>query len=134
MPYTGGDTIEITYNHPLGSGTLFLKANEDGNLKLGGYESNDDNNAITGDGQLIEQLNRVRGSYESPPVAWDMVDKDELTVLNNMAGHPDLGDWTISLINGTVWAGKGRPVGEIIGNTNTALIPLKLAFQSLKRQ
>ena len=130
MPYTGGDTIEITYNHPIiGSGSLFLKSNEDGTIDKGGYRSNDDANAITGDGKMIDQLNRVRGMFEAPPVAWDMIDQDELTKLNDMAGSPVLADWTITLISGAIWGGKGRPVGDIQGNVNTSVIALKIAFE-----
>lgn len=130
MTFVGGDILEITYNHPvIGSGTIFCKANEDGTLDPGGFRSNDDQNSITGDGRLIDQLNRVRGSFETPPIAWDMTDQDELEKLSNMTESPILGDWTISSISGAVWGGRGKPVGDIQGNTNTAQITLKLAFE-----
>jgi hypothetical protein len=129
MPYTGGDILEITYNHPsLGSGSLFLKANEDGTLDVGGYMSNDDANSITGNGEFIDQINRKRGFFESPPVAWDMVDKKELGILSKMAESPVLADWTITSISGAIWGGKGKPVGDIQGNTNTAQVGLKISF------
>ncbi|MCJ7802758.1 MAG: hypothetical protein MUP82_10425 [Candidatus Marinimicrobia bacterium] len=133
--YTGGDILEMTYNHPtVGAGSLFLKANEDGTVDPGGYRSNDDDNMITGDGQFIDQINRSRGSFESPPVAWDMVDKDELEILAKMAGSPLLADWTITSISGAIWGGKGKPVGDIKGITNSANIGLKIAFSGeLKR-
>lgn len=130
MPYTGGDVIEMTYNHPLiGSGSIFLKSNEDGTIDEGGYRSNDDANGITGDGKFLDQMNRVRGSFEAPPIAWDMIDKDELSILSNLAASPILSDWTITLISGALWGGKGKPVGDIQGNTNTALITVKIAFE-----
>ena len=43
-----------------------------------------------------------------------------------------LGDWTITSINGAVYGGKGKPVGDLQGNTNTSLITLKLAFEKLE--
>ncbi len=130
MAFTGGDITEITYNHEdLGSGTIFCKANEDGTIDRGGYRSNDDQNAITGDGQMIDQMNRVRASVETPPIAWDMTDRDELDKLTLMAGSPKLADWTITHISGAIWAGKGKPVGDIQGSTNSAQVGLTIHFQ-----
>ena len=128
--YVGGDILEITYNHSvIGSGTIFCKANEDGTLDPGGYRSNDDANAITGDGKMIDQINRVRGSFETPPIAWDMTDADELQKLSDMSESPVLADWTISSISGAIWGGRGKPVGDIQGVTNTSQISLKIAFE-----
>ena len=129
MAYTGGDILEITYNHPtVGAGTIYCKSNESGTIDPGGYRSEDDANLVTGAGELIDQMNRVRSSFETPPIAWDMTDRDEIVNLADMAASPVLGDWTINHLNGKVWAGKGKPVGDINGDTNTALITLKLAF------
>ena len=128
--FVGGDIIEIKYTHPqLGSGTLYCKANEDGTMDRGGFRTNDDVNSVTGAGEMIVQLNRALASFESPPIAWDMTDKDELEKLNKLAGHPVNADWTITSVNGAIYGGNGRPVGEVTGNTNTAQITLKLAFE-----
>ena len=128
--YVGGDIVELRYTHPvLGSGTLFCKAAEDGTLDYGGYRTSDDANMVTGDGQMIVQLNRSLGSFETPPIAWDMTDKDELEKLNALSASPQNADWTITSVSGAIWGGKGRPVGDLPGNTNTAQITLKLAFE-----
>lgn len=130
MAFQGGDIIEITYNHEdFGSGAIYCKANEDGTVDPGGYRSNDDANMITGDGQFIDQINRVRASFEAPPIAWDMTDVDELDKLRKMAASPKLGDWTINHISGKIWGGKGKPVGDVQGTTNAANVTLKLAFE-----
>ncbi len=135
MAFTGGDFTEATYNHEdLGSGTIFFKANEDGTVDLGGYRSNDDQNAITGDGQIIDQMNRVRASIETPPVAWDMLERDELNALTLMAESPKKADWTLTHISGAIFAGKGKPVGDVQGSTNAANVGLTLHFdKKLKR-
>ncbi len=128
--FTGGDIREITYNHPtIGAGSLQCKSNEDGTLDFGGFRANDDDNSVTGDGSMIVQLNKRLGSFETPPIAWDMVDADELDKLVQLSESPVLADWTIQSISGAIWGGKGRPVGDIQGNTNTAQIGLKLAFE-----
>jgi len=132
MGYTGGDTIEMTYNHDtLGSGSFFFKANEDGTVDQGGRRSNDDANMITGNGRFIDQMNLVRASFETPPIAWDMIDQDELTKLKDLAGSPILANWTITNISGKIWGGMGKPVGDIQGNVNTAQITVKIAFEKL---
>ena len=128
MAFNGGDTIEITYNHPtVGSGSLFCKAQEDGIIKRGGYNSQDDDGMITGDGQRIDSIQRFPWSYEAPPIAWDMTNQDEQNKLMLMAESPVEGDWTIQNISGAIFAGTGKPVGEIPGNTNSVQVILKLA-------
>lgn len=130
MSAVGGDIIEVTYNHPtLGGGTLYCKANEDGTVDLGGYRSEDDDNSITGDGQMIDKLTYTRPSVELPPIKWDMTNEDELQKLVNMTESPVLATWTVNHINGKIWSGRGKPVGDLKGATNTSLVSLKLAFE-----
>jgi len=131
MPFSGGDIIEITYNHAtLGSGTLFCKSAEDATLSKGGVRNVDDDNNITGNRQLILVKNIMQGFFQSPPIAWDMTDQEEDEKLNKLAESLILANWTISIINGVSYGAKGTVVGDIIGNTNTGLIEsIKLAFE-----
>jgi hypothetical protein len=123
----GGDILEITYNHPsLGSGVLFAKANEDSTFDEGGFRSNDDESMVDGGGNMIDQINRVRWSFEST-ISWDMNNREELAKLVAMAGSPAPADWTITHINGSVFSGKGKPVGDLKANGNQATMPLKLS-------
>ena len=127
--FTGGDILEITYNHEVeGSGTLFCKSGEDGTLDMGGFRTDDDAASLASNGKMINKINRVLGSFEAT-IAWDMTDQDELDKLRKMAASSFLADWTISSISGAIWGGKGKPVGDLKGNTNTAVISLKLAFE-----
>ncbi len=126
MP-VGGDIIEITFNHPsLGSGTLKPKSAEDSTYNIGGFRSEDDMNKIAGDGEAIDTINRTRWAFEVP-ASWDMNGANELELLAEMSGSPVPADWTFTNINGTVWGGKGKPVGETPGNGNTAIITLKVS-------
>jgi len=121
---TGGDIIEITYNHPtLGSGVIFAKSNEDSTFDLGGFRSNDDANMIDGSGTFIDQINRKRWKF-SVMVAWNMNDANELEKIAQLSESSLLGDWTFSSINGTVWTGKGKPVGDYEGNGNNPTFTL----------
>lgn len=125
--FSGGDLLEISYKHPtLGSGTWFPKSSEDGTVDPGGYRSNDDANMITGDGQMIDQINRVRWSFDGV-VAWDMAISDELDQARKLASSPLPADWTITHLNGTVWGGKGKLVGDVKSNTNTSQMSVKIA-------
>lgn len=127
MAFTGGDLIEATYNHPTeGSGTIYLKGGEDIQVDYGGYVADDDDAAVTGDGQMIDKLNRKRWSV-STTVAWDMTDRDELDRLQRLQNSPVLADWTFAHINSAIWVGKGKPVGDIKGAGQDATIPLKVA-------
>ena len=125
--FVAGDLTEITYNHPsLGTGRLYPKAGEDSTFDYGGYTSADDANMIAGNGQMIDKMSAKRWSL-SATIAWDMNDTNELSKLSALAASPVQADWTITHINGTVWGGKGKPVGDIQGNGNAGTIALKIS-------
>jgi hypothetical protein len=123
----GGDILEITYNHPtLGTGVIYPKASEDSTFDTGGFRANDDANMIDGAGNMIDQLNRVRWSVETT-VAWDMNLRKDLETLSAQSSSPLLGDWTFTHVNGVVYGGKGKPVGDMQGNGNAATFSLKIS-------
>lgn len=123
----GGDIIEVTYNHPtLGTGTFYPKSGEDSTFDTGGFRSNDDANMIDGGGNMIDQMSQVRPFFEVP-VANDQNTREDAVKIAALAASPVLADWTITVINGTVWGMKGKPVGDIQANVNQATIPLKVA-------
>ncbi len=127
MAFVGGDIVEITSNHPtLGSITIFPKSSEDSTFNKGGFRREDDMSKVAGDGSSIDTINRNRWAVEVP-VAWDMNDANEMDKLVDLAENPVVSEWTFTHINGTVWGGKGAPVGEIAGNGNTAIITLKVS-------
>jgi hypothetical protein len=128
MPkYIGGDLIEITCNHPtLGSLNFATKSNETYTLDPGGNRSEDDANMISGNGVMIDKVNRVRWSFEGPLMA-DFDSNQELDILPKLAESSEQGTWTISHISGVVWRGRGKHVGDISIDTNTAQITVKLA-------
>jgi hypothetical protein len=127
MAFIGGDLISISYKHPtLGSGTWYPKSAEDGNVDNGGYNSTDEANGITGAGQMITTINRKRWMVEVT-VGWDMANTDEVAKAGLLAGSPVDADWIFEHINGTVWGGKGRPVGDLQGSTDKATTKMKIA-------
>lgn len=133
MAANGGDILEVTFNHPtLGGGTFFPKANEDSMFDIGGFRSNDEANGIDGGGRMIDQMNRVRWSLETT-IASDMGSSSnsnatsDLQMLKLLASSSVQADWTISHINGSVWKGKGKPVGDIQANGNAGTIAFKVA-------
>ncbi len=124
---TGGDIIEITFNHPtLGTGTIFPKAGEDSTYDVGGFRSNDDANSIDGGGNMIDQMNRVRPMFEIV-VANDMNTNQTLEQLAALAASPVAADWTFSIVNGCVYGMTGKPVGDLQGEINKATFKLKVA-------
>lgn len=125
--YIGGDLLEVTCNHPtLGSFSFAAKSNESYTVDSGGPRSNDDSNAITGNGEFIDQINRVRWSFEGPLLA-DFISKQEIENFPKLAGSPELGTWTFSHISGVVWRGRGKIVGDIQIDTNTAQVTIKIS-------
>lgn len=126
MSAIGGDLLEITFNHPtIGTGIFQMKSAEDSSFDLGGVRATDDKQGVTGNGSPIYQLNNNRWQV-SGTAEWDMNNRDDLAKLALLAAHPVDADWTIGHINGVVWGGKGRPVGDMEGNGNSATIEIML--------
>lgn len=124
--YTFGDVDEIVCQHTLGEFRFNPKSNESATIDKGGIRANDDANQLTSNGQMMSQMNRVRWGVECP-VAVDMINDVELENVSKLAAHPDLGTWTFSMINGAVYKGKGRPVGDIQTDSNAGTMTLKIA-------
>lgn len=124
--YTFGDVDEIVCQHTLGEFRFNPKSNESATIDKGGIRANDDANQLTSNGQMMSQMNRVRWGVECP-VAVDMINDVELENVSKLAAHPDLGTWTFSMINGAVYKGKGRPVGDIQMDSNAGTMTLKIA-------
>ena len=123
----GGDILEITFNHPtIGTGTIRAKAAEDSSFDLGGFRSADDASMVDGGGEMIDQINQVRWKFEVM-VVWDMNDRLDLEKINLLAASPVQADYTVSHINGSIYGGKGKPVGDYSGNANQATLPLILS-------
>lgn len=127
MAAVGGDIKEVTYNHPtLGAGSFFPKAGEDSTFDPGGFRVNDDANSVDGTGNTIKQINAVRWSCEVT-ISHDTNDRQEAEKIADLAAHPVDADWTISHINGTIWGGKGCPVGDIQFNGNAGTMSFKIS-------
>lgn len=121
-----GDITEINVSHPtVGSFTLFPKANEDNTIDTGGFRNNDDSNQITGNGELILQKNKVRGSIECI-VENDANTREDLEKMVAVCNSPELAEWTYSHVSGAVWKITGQPVGDLQSSLNTGVFTLKV--------
>jgi len=123
---TGGSILEINCKHPtLGSITFEPFADEDGTLDPGGIRSNDDNKMIGGSGTMVDTMTMTRWSLEVAVIN----DMDRLDFENAvaLAASPIQGDWTFTHINGKVYAGKGKPVGDMTASTKDSKFTLKIA-------
>lgn len=124
--FVGGDIVEITFNHPtLGSGVLFPKASEDNTYDLGGIRGNDDKNMVTSGGVNIRQLNNT-GWRANATCANDMNVGLDIEKINALAADPTEADWTLTHVNGSVYGGKGAPLGDVVNNVNKATFSLIL--------
>jgi len=128
MASHGGDIVEVTYNHPtLGSGTFFAKANEDSTFDPGGFRVDDDMDSVSGDGESIRKKTRKRWSVEMV-MAQDMNNRQDVeNKLVPLAEADEEAEWTIEHSNGTVYTGKGSPVGDLQWNANAATFTLKVS-------
>ena len=133
MASFGGDISEITFNHDtIGSGIFTPKAGEGNTFDPGGIRNSDDSNGVSGDGEMIIIKNRVRAGFEIT-VANDMNIRNDVAKIAELAASPDLAEYTVSMLNGTVWSGFGIPVGDIVPDTNAATVSLKIASGGFKK-
>ena len=127
MAAIGGDIIEVTCNHPtLGDYTFLPKGAEDSTYDLGGFRSADEANNVDGSGAMIDVMNRVRWSFEMT-YAWEQITTDDLQNMKALAADPVPGTWTFTHINGTVYSGLGKPVGDIQANGNAGTFSVKIS-------
>lgn len=125
--YVGGDLVEITCNHPiLGNFTFATKSNESYTLDPGGKRSNDDTASVTGNGQMIDQINIKRWVFEGPIMA-DFSSGNEIDNLPKLAESPQQATWTFEHTSGIVWKGKGKFVGDIQVDLNTCQLTAKIS-------
>ena len=130
---TGGDILEITYNHPtIGSGVLYPKAGEDNSYFPGGVTTGSDANMITAAGAPIWQQNRTRG-YFVVTCANEQNSKQDLEKIIELSASPVEADWTFSVINGVTYGGKGKPVDVPEGNINQCTFSLRVEGGQFKK-
>ena len=133
MATGAGDWLEIRVTHPtLGPHTFYPKANEGNNFDKGGIRTNDDASQIAGSGEMIYQMNQVRGSLEITCADDANVRKDS-DFANALSASPVEASWVCSHINGSTWGFNGKPVGDIVTDTNAGTFAMKLAFANAKK-
>jgi len=119
MSYQGGDMIEITANHDtIGSYTFSIPSEEDATVDLGGIKSEI---TVAGDGSSIDTMTRKPWKFEVP-VCWDVLDVNTLDILQRMQESPVHTDFTFTNISGAIFAGKGKPVGDLTGSMKDSKI------------
>lgn len=120
-----GDILSLTSNHPtLGSFVYKVLRTQDNTLDTGGDRTNDDINMKTGANEMVWQINGKGGQLNVTVV--DDMQKKTAERLSQEAGALADSTWTLSHINGFVYSGEGRPVGDIIPNVNTGALTLKI--------
>ena len=127
MAVTGGDVLECRYNNDnVGEGVFYIKSGEDMTFDEGGFRNEDEASAMSGSGEAIYKMNQNRWMVEGP-IVWNMITTNELERLTQLAEDLLETQWTFRHINGTIWAGTGKVVGDIQGTTQDANIPIKLS-------
>jgi hypothetical protein len=122
---TGGDLIEATYsNADTGNGRFSFMATEDGTFDLGGLKTQDDVK-VDGSGAPIYIMHRKPWMVEGT-IRWDLLVGNDLSNLQDLSASTKESDWTFSHVSGTVWTAKGKPVGDITGNTGQATAGFKI--------
>lgn len=128
MAYTGSGVLEVTYNNPqVGQGTLYPKDGEDYKIDLGGKRSDDDTGNATTSGKRINKISVVCSKFELPPIAWDKTSKNELGIVQKLAGATVGTTFTVTCLDGNVFQMQnGYPVGDLEGEGMAATIAVTL--------
>lgn len=130
----GGDIKSLTFNNDeVGSGIFKPKAGEANTLEPGGLRSNDDTSAITSDGELIVTQN-MKAGYVQILIANDANVRKDLEKASQLAGSSKDTTWTVTLINGAIYKGKGIVVGDLLADLDKATLPLKVVAPTWTQQ
>ena len=74
---------------------------------------------------MIDVINRKLWSVEGT-ISWDMNEGGSLAKLQALSGSVHQSDWTFSHANFTIYSGKGKPVGDLAGNSGQATLGIKI--------
>lgn len=134
MAVNAGDIIEISYNHPtVGSGVLSPVTAQDNEYDLGDVRTVDDENSVTAKGEAIYVMNTKRWKATTL-VTSDMNVRQEYEKMIAISKSLDEATWTFLHINGTVYRGKGKPVGDLKLNVNAGTFSLMVSGGSIFAQ
>jgi len=128
MAVVSGDITEITCKHDeLGDFTFYPVAGEDNTLQDGGFQNEQNTDAVDGSGRSLNKKMRKKWSF-SGPVAWKMhdPDRDEFADIKALEEHPDEGEWTFEHVSGAIWSATGTPAGGQEGNVGTGRFELQV--------
>lgn len=123
MAITGGDILEVSWLHPtLGAGFFYPVSGSESTFNKGGLRTND-NSPVDAAGRLIRTMNRQPGKF-SLTVASDPVDSQEFDTASTIASDLAEAIWTVALINGAIYKGKGSIEGSLELDGQKSTFPL----------
>ena len=127
MATVAGDLIEITCSHPqLGNIAFYPKSGESFTMDLGGFKTEDEAQSITGSGEAIYKMNQARWSVEGV-IRCDLNTNQDLQKVQALSSSAFEGDWTFTHVSGAIYSGKGKPVGDVQGDSNEGTMTLKVS-------
>lgn len=125
--YIGGDVLEFTVSNPdLGDFRFQAKSGEAFNLDKGGFRTNDEANSVTGGGKAIYIMNNTRWSLDGN-AAVDMLSGNEMDNLPALAASLKESIITFTHISGYISKGTGKPVGDLVADSDKASMKVKFA-------
>jgi hypothetical protein len=133
MAAVGGDIIEVTYNHPtLGTGFFKAVVGEANTFQPGGFMNSDEETGLNAQGGLIIDKTRTRAFFEIV-VESDLNVDEDLIRAKALAENTAPANWSISIVNGTIWSGSGVPVGAMDADIKASRFTLKVASGKFTR-
>lgn len=131
MAFSGGDLVEVICNHPtLGAFTFAPYGGEDSTYEFGNGIPDDDDSSIAANGQFIDKLSIQRDKHTF--VLAGSAGDGTLESLTALQKSLQLGNWTTTNINGTVYRITGKPVGRLSASGKDSKIEVMLAGTNLK--
>ena len=145
IPKTGflvawGDSIDtIEVSQEANCKVLTYGFNNDNDYRIINHESEISKDGLQMQVFEIESEGKILGIFQTPlvgkhnvlnacsVVALAHVMNLDLEKITALAGSPVDATYTVSHINGSIYSGTGRPVGDVAGNGNASTFPLKLA-------
>jgi len=122
MPIIAGDVKQVTFDHDeKDSFNLQPKSGADSTFSKGGFKSDDDDANITSGGNRIDKMTRIPWMFEIEVGADDIT----LDQIQEATQNPVEGTLTVTYMSGMVRVGRGKPVGDVVHNTQQGTMTVK---------
>lgn len=127
-----GEVTQITFgNDSLGSGGFDAISGEDFTFDIGGKRTQEVK--MTPSGEAVYSVQTMPWKAEGT-LRWSALTGQDIEKLTALSGSATETEFTFTLTDGTIYGGKGKPVGDLSGTAKDGTVPFAVQGGGILRQ